>query len=63
MLEQQRAMLDSIFSPCPQGNVLLETPRVYEALQCGSIPIVERRLTLDYYKQLLGPHPLPTVRF
>jgi hypothetical protein len=43
------------------GNTNLECYRVYEALECGSIPIVERRLTLDYFRTLLGEHPLPTV--
>jgi hypothetical protein len=55
-------MLDSSFSPCPMGNVKLDSYRVYEALECGSIPIVEKRLTLDYFRQLLGQHPIPTVR-
>ncbi len=58
----QRMLLDSIFSPSPMGNVNLECYRTYEALECGSIPIVERRLGLDYYRELLGPHPMPTVR-
>ena len=44
------------------GNVNLECFRVYEALECGSIPIVEKRWTLDYFRNLLGDHPLPTVR-
>ena len=44
------------------GNANLECFRVYEALECGSIPIVEKRWTLDYFKELLGDHPLPTVR-
>lgn len=61
-LQYQRVMLDSIFSPSPMGNAHIECRRTYEALECGSIPIVERRLGLDYYKELLGPHPIPTVR-
>lgn len=55
-------LFDSAFSPCPMGNVNLECFRLYEALECGSIPIVEKRLSLDYFKNLLGDHPLPTVR-
>jgi hypothetical protein len=55
-------LFDSTFSPCPMGNVQLECFRPYEALECGSIPIVERRLTLDYFHELLGEHPIPTVR-
>jgi len=61
-LRYQRILLDSIFTPSPMGNVNIECYRTYEALECGSIPIVERRLGLDYYKELLGPHPIPTVR-
>lgn len=55
-------LFNSVFSPCPMGNVNLECFRVYEALECGSIPIVEKRWSLDYFKNLLGDHPLPTVR-
>ena len=52
---------DSIFVPCPMGNVNLESFRLYEALDRGAIPIVERRPWLDYFSQLLGDHPLPSV--
>jgi hypothetical protein len=52
---------ESTFAPSPMGNANLECYRVYEALEAGSIPIVERRLTLDYYRKLLGDHPMPTV--
>jgi len=44
------------------GNVHLETYRPYEALECGTIPILEKRLTIDYYRELWGDHPVPTVR-
>jgi hypothetical protein len=59
--EYTRILLESIFSPSPMGNVNIECYRVYEALECGSIPIVEKRLTLDYYTKLLGENPLPAV--
>jgi hypothetical protein len=52
---------DSTFVPCPMGNVNLESFRLYEALDAGAIPIVERRPWMDYYTQLLGEHPLPSV--
>lgn len=48
-------LLKSAFVPCPMGNANLESYRTYEALECGAIPIVERRWTLDYYHRLLGP--------
>src|ERR1700742_41281 len=55
-------LLQSTFSPCPMGNVQLECFRLYEALECGSLPMIEKRLTLDYFRELLGEHPIPTVR-
>ena len=54
-------MEDSVFVPCPVGWLALETFRAYEALEAGCIPIVERRPGLDYYTDLLGAHPIPTV--
>ncbi|MBV8673440.1 MAG: hypothetical protein JOZ33_08400 [Acidobacteriaceae bacterium] len=59
--EYAKIMQESIFAPSPMGNVHMECYRVYEALECGSIPMVEKRLTLDYFRRLLGDHPLPTV--
>lgn len=60
---EYRSILEkSAFARCPMGNVNLETFRIYEALEAGSIPIVERRLALDYFRNLLGDHPLPSVR-
>src|SRR4029077_12913833 len=51
----------SAFAPAPMGNASLESVRLYDALESGAIPIVERRLTLDYFKGFLGKHPLPTI--
>ena len=57
-----RALMDdSMVIPCPGGWSNLETFRVYEALEAGCIPLVERRKGFDYYRALLGPHPIPTV--
>lgn len=55
----QRILRDSVFVPCPMGNVNMESFRVYEALECGAIPILEKRLTLDYFARLLGDSPIP----
>jgi len=54
-------LLDSVFAPAPMGNVNLESWRVYEALETGAIPILEKRPTLDYFIQMWGEHPIPTV--
>lgn len=49
------------FAPCPMGNVVLESFRIYEALEAGAIPIVEDRPWLRYFERLFGEHPLPVV--
>lgn len=53
---------NSIFSPCPMGNVILETWRLYESLELGCIPIIETRASLDYFTGLLGLHPIPSFQ-
>lgn len=58
--EFQEVLSQSKFVPCPMGNVMLETWRAYEALEAGCIPLLERRATMDYYRNLLGDHPIPT---
>src|SRR5262249_4198438 len=52
-------LLRTTFSPCPMGNVMLETFRLYESLEMGCIPIVERRPYMPYYDLLMPGHPLP----
>jgi hypothetical protein len=59
--EYAEYLFESSFSPCPMGNANLECFRVYESLECGAIPIVEKRRSLDYFRELLGNHPMPTV--
>jgi hypothetical protein len=53
---------NTIFSPCPMGNAILETWRLYESLELGCIPIVETRASLDYFTYLFGRHPIPSFR-
>ena len=61
-LEEYRALLlDSVFLPCPMGNVVAETWRLYEALEFGCIPIVEKRWFINYYRGLFGPDPFLRV--
>jgi hypothetical protein len=60
--EYQELLLQSVFVPCPMGNVNLECWRIYEALECGALPILERRATLDYFGDMLGRQPLPSFR-
>ena len=39
---------------------MLESFRVYESLEMGCIPIVERRRWMPYFDNLIPGHPLPT---
>ena len=47
------------FIPCPNGFVHPETYRVYEALECGCIPIVEN--AYKYYDRLFPQNPFLKV--
>src|SRR5215467_13259998 len=58
---QFRALLsNSVFSPCPMGNTVLESFRIYESLEMQCIPILERRRWMPYYDCLMPGHPLLT---
>lgn len=57
--EYKQLLRDSIFVPCPSGNDSVDSFRLYEALEVGSIPIVERD---EYWNDLFGDdHPLIQV--
>lgn len=60
--EYDEMLRETVFAPCGMGNIITETWRVYEAIEAGAIPLIERRVTLDYYRGLLGEHPIPTFR-
>lgn len=45
---------DSVFVPCPMGNIHLESLRLYEALENGAIPILQRRAFFPYWEEVLG---------
>jgi hypothetical protein len=57
--QYEQVLRDSVFVPSSMGNVNLESFRIYEALECGAIPILEKRWGLDYFTSLFGSHPLP----
>jgi hypothetical protein len=60
---QYKDILEStVFVPCPMGNVLLETRRVYEALEAGAIPLVSRRTLMPYHDLIMPGHPIPTFK-
>jgi hypothetical protein len=59
-VQYRQILRDSVFVPCCMGNVNLESPRIYEALECGAVPILEKRMSLDYFRELLGDYPMPS---
>lgn len=63
--EYRELLCNSYFVPCFRGNCSLECFRIYESLECGAIPIVQKTShieTFDFWREWLGiDHPLPTV--
>ena len=53
--EISKILSNTEFVPCPNGVVHPETYRLYEALECGCIPIVEK--IYDYYDRLFPKNP------
>ena len=60
--QDYRALLEnSVFAPCPAGWANVDSYRVWESLEAGCIPIVERR-DFDYFTLIGGRHPMPALR-
>ena len=56
-------LLQSMFIPCPMGNLNIDTYRFFEALEAGAIPLILKSHAwqpYSYYEILLGKHPIPT---
>lgn len=58
--EMSKIFSSTDFIPCPNGFVHPETYRLYEALECGCIPIVEK--TYEYYDRLFPQNPFLKVK-
>jgi len=57
--EMSEVLSSTEFMPCPNGFVHPETYRLYEALECGCIPIVEN--AYKYYDRLFPNNPFIKV--
>ena len=57
--EMSEVLSSTEFMPCPNGFFHPETYRLYEALQCGCIPIVEN--AYKYYDRLFPNNPFVKV--
>lgn len=57
-IDSMRAYLgESVFVPCPFGNVNPDSFRIMEALEFGAIPVCLRFMGVDYYRYVFGDHP------
>ena len=57
--EMSKILASTEFIPCPNGFVHPETYRIYEALECGCIPVVEN--AYKYYDRLFPNNPFLKV--
>lgn len=58
--ECRELMLKTIFVPCPGGWANMDSFRVYESLECGCIPIVEK-FPHDYFRSFFPNHPFVAI--
>jgi hypothetical protein len=61
--EYWEILTQSIFVPCSLGNLNIDTYRLFEVLEAEAIPIILKSHAwqpYNYYKNLLGEHPIPT---
>lgn len=52
---------DTLFVPCPMGNINIETLRLYECLEWGCIPIIKIYNNENYYENIFGKNPIPVI--
>jgi len=55
--EVRKIYADSNFVLCPQGNAHIDSFRVMEALQAGSVPVSVKFLGRDFFRYTFGDHP------
>ena len=58
--EMKKIYFNTNFSPCPAGFYHPESYRIYEALQCGTIPIVES--IYNYFDNFYPNNPLIKIK-
>ena len=56
----QKIYFDTNFAPCPAGFFHPESYRIYEALQCGTIPIVES--VYNYFDKTYPNNPFIKIK-
>ena len=58
--DMQEIYFDTNFAPCPAGFYHPESYRIYEALQCGAIPIVES--VYNYFDKTYPNNPFIKIK-
>ena len=58
--EMEKIFLNTNFAPCPAGFFHPESYRIYEALQCGAIPIVES--VYNYFDNIYPNNPMIKIK-
>jgi len=51
----------TLLVPCPMGNINIDSFRICEVLESGSIPIIKKYNGYDYFEKIFGEHPIPIV--
>ena len=51
----------TLLVPCPMGNVNIDSFRICEVLESGSIPVIKKYNGYDYFEKIFGSHPIPIV--
>jgi len=59
--EMKELYQNTVFIPCPKGNINVECYRTYDALEHGCIPIVKKYDGEEYYRNVCGNHPFIVV--
>jgi len=57
----QKIYTETILIPAPMGNVNVDSFRIYEILESGSIPVIKKYWNNDYFENIFGKHPIPTI--
>lgn len=52
----------TVFVPCPFGNISPDTLRICEALEWGCLPVTVEFMGIDYFRYIFGDHPFIVAR-
>lgn len=52
---------NTLIVPCPMGNINPDSFRICEVLESGSIPMIKKYQGYDYFINIFGENPIPSV--